>query len=77
MIKFEVPDINNNIIMESIDAEFFEEIFPFKERHNEIIKRKINIVCLELNMNKGMMLNLGEVKELELACLLDLILSSS
>ncbi|KAL6342872.1 hypothetical protein AAG906_016891 [Vitis piasezkii] len=42
VIKFEVPDINNNIIMESIDAEFFEEIFPFKERHNEIIKRKID-----------------------------------
>ena len=42
MIKFEVPDINNNIIMESIDAEFFEEIFPFKERHNEIIKIKID-----------------------------------
>ena len=28
--------------MESIDVEFFEEIFPFKEGHNEIIKRKIN-----------------------------------
>ena len=63
--------------MESIDVEFFEEIFPFKERHNEIIKRKINIVCLELNMNKGMMLNLGETKELELARLLGLILSLS
>ena len=42
VIKFKVPDTNNNIIMESIDAEFFEEIFPFKERHNEIIKRKID-----------------------------------
>ena len=42
MIKYEVHDINNNIIMESIDVEFFEEIFPFKERHNEIIKRKID-----------------------------------
>ncbi|KAL6350152.1 hypothetical protein AAG906_004091 [Vitis piasezkii] len=42
VIKSEVHDINNNIIMESIDAEFFEEIFPFKERHNEIIKRKID-----------------------------------
>ena len=28
--------------MESIDVEFFEEIFPFKERCNEIIKRKID-----------------------------------
>ena len=28
--------------MESIDVEFFEKIFPFKEGHNEIIKRKIN-----------------------------------
>ena len=28
--------------MESIDVEFFEEIFPFKERHNEIFKRKID-----------------------------------
>ena len=42
VIKFEVPNINNNIIMESIDAEFFEQIFPFKERHNEIIKIKID-----------------------------------
>ena len=42
LIKYEVPDINNNIIMKSIDAEFFEEIFPFKERHNEIIKIKID-----------------------------------
>ncbi|RVW35398.1 Retrovirus-related Pol polyprotein from transposon TNT 1-94 [Vitis vinifera] len=42
VIKSEVHDINNNIIMESIDVEFFEEIFPFKERHNEIIKRKID-----------------------------------
>ena len=42
MIKSEVPDINNNIIMESIDAEFFEQIFPFKERHIKIIKRKID-----------------------------------
>ena len=40
VIKSEVPDINNNIIIEFIDVEFFEEIFPFKERHNEIIKRK-------------------------------------
>ena len=33
VIKSEVPDINNNnIIMESIDVEFFEEIFLFKER---------------------------------------------
>ena len=40
VIKSEVLSINNNIIMESIDAEFFEEICPFKERHNEIIKRK-------------------------------------
>ena len=42
VIKSEVHDINNSIIMESIDVEFFEEIFPFKERHNEIIKRKID-----------------------------------
>ena len=42
VIKSEVSNINNNIIMESIDAEFFEEIFPFKERHNEIIKIKID-----------------------------------
>ena len=42
VIKYEVPDINNNIIMESINVEFFEEIFPFKERCNEIIKRKID-----------------------------------
>ena len=42
MIKYEVHDINNNIIIEFIDVEFFEEIFPFKERHNEIIKRKID-----------------------------------
>ena len=41
VIKSKVPDINN-IIMESIDVEFFEEIFPFKERHNEIIKIKID-----------------------------------
>ena len=40
VIKSEVHDINNNIIMESIDVEFFEEIFPFKEKHNEIIKKK-------------------------------------
>ena len=40
VIKYEVLDINNNIIMKSIDAEFFEEIFPFKEKHNEIIKKK-------------------------------------
>ena len=42
VIKFEVPNINNNIIMESIDAKFFEQIFPFKERHIQIIKRKID-----------------------------------
>ena len=42
MIKYEVHDINNNIIMESIDAKFFEQIFPFKERHIKIIKRKID-----------------------------------
>ena len=42
VIKYEVLDINNNIIMKSIDVEFFEEIFPFKERHNEIIKIKID-----------------------------------
>ncbi|RVW11830.1 hypothetical protein CK203_085676 [Vitis vinifera] len=76
VIKSEVPDINN-IIMESIDVEFFEEIFPFKEGHNEIIKEKLMIACLELSMNKWMMLNLGEAKELELALLLDLILSPS
>ena len=28
--------------MESIDVEFFEKKFPFEERHNEIIKRKID-----------------------------------
>ena len=63
--------------MESIDVEFFEKKFPFEERHNEIIKEKLMIACLELNMNKWMMLILGEEKELELACLLDLILSPS
>ena len=40
VIKSKVPNINNNIIMESIDVEFFEKKFPFEERHNEIIKRK-------------------------------------
>ena len=42
VIKYEVSNINNNIIMESIDVEFFEEKFTFKERHNEIIKMKID-----------------------------------
>ena len=42
VIKSKVPGINNNIIMESIDAKFFEQICHFKEKHNEIIKIKID-----------------------------------
>jgi len=36
VIKSEIPDINNNTIIESIEVELFENIFPFKEeRHND------------------------------------------
>ena len=33
--KSEIPDVNANTVLESIEVEFFENIFPFKkERHN-------------------------------------------
>ena len=35
VVKSKIPNINNNIIMESIETELFENIFPFKEvRYN-------------------------------------------
>ena len=35
MVKSEIPDINNNTVIESIELEFFENIFLFKEeRYN-------------------------------------------
>ena len=40
VINSENSEINNNTIMESINAEFFEDIYPFKEkRHNNPSKR--------------------------------------
>ena len=34
MVKSEIPDVHVDTIMESLDATFFENIFPMKDMHS-------------------------------------------
>ena len=65
IVKSEISDINNNTIMESIEIEFFENIFLFKEeRHNDGgTKRNCEASSSKGQMIRKLKLNLKEVKK--------------
>ncbi|CAL2253197.1 unnamed protein product [Prunus armeniaca] len=42
VIKSDISDIHVNTIIESVDADFFEEIFPYKEKRSGSNKRKVH-----------------------------------
>ena len=40
VFKFDVSNIHVNIIIEYVDAEFFDEIFPYKESRPSLSKKR-------------------------------------
>ena len=60
MHKSENPDLHKNMIMESRNASFFEDVFPCKEENipnkllGKVVKPKKKMLMLSLDVEKGL-----------------------
>ena len=75
VIKYEIPDINNNTIMESIEIEFIENIFPLRNKTTMTVdpRGSMRQALLKVKLVWRLRLNLEGAKELRKLLHLDRI----